>query len=86
MHHRILIAALLVPLLMLGSPAPASAQIDLGGEFQRAMIIANQITQISHQVSQIRSMARQLSELRGQLAGTPPRNPVTSVGACSSGG
>ena len=67
MHHRILIAALLLPLPMLGSPAPASAQIDFGGAFQRAMIIANQVTQISHQISQIRSMARQLTELRGQL-------------------
>ena len=52
---------------MLGSPALASAQFDLGGAFQRAMIIANQVTQISHQISQIRSMARQLTELRGQL-------------------
>ena len=67
MHHRILIAALLVPLLTLAAPAPASAQIDFGSWFQRATIIANQITQISHQVTQIRSMARQLTELEDQL-------------------
>ena len=67
MHHRILIAALLVPLLTLADPAPASAQFDLGSWFQRAQIIGNQITQISNQVSQIRSMARQLSELEDQL-------------------
>ncbi len=67
MHHRILIAALLAPLLTLVAPAPASAQIDLGSWFQRATIIANQITQISHQVSQIRALARQLTELEDQL-------------------
>ena len=67
MHHRILIAALLVPLLTLSAPAPTSAQLDLGSWFQRATIIANQITQISHQVTQIRSMARQLTELEDQL-------------------
>ena len=67
MRHRILIAAVLVPLLILAGARPASAQLDLGSWFQRAAIIANQITQISHQVTQIRSMARQLTELRGQL-------------------
>ena len=67
MRHRILTPALLVPLLTLANPAPASAQFDFGSWFQRATIIANQITQISHQVSQIRSMARQLTELEGQL-------------------
>ena len=67
MHHRILIAALLVPLLTLAAPAPASAQLDFGSWFQRATIIANQITQISHQVTQIRSLARQLTELEDQL-------------------
>ena len=67
MRHRILIPALLVPLLTLAHSAPASAQFDLGSWIQRATIIANQITQISHQVSQIRSMARQLTELEDQL-------------------
>ena len=67
MLHRILMPALLVPLLAVASPAPASAQFDFGSWFQRATIIANQITQISHQVTQIRSMARQLSELEDQL-------------------
>ena len=67
MHHRILVMALLAPLLTLASPAPASAQFDFGSWLQRAQIIANQITQISNQVSQIRSMARQLSELEDQL-------------------
>lgn len=67
MHHRILIAALLIPLSLLAGARPASAQLDLGSWFQRAAIIANQITQISHQVTQIRSMARQLTELEDQL-------------------
>ncbi len=67
MLHRILIAALLVPLLMLTAPAPASAQFDPGSWLQRAQIIANQITQIANQVRQIRSMARQLTELEDQL-------------------
>ena len=67
MRHRILTAALLLPLLTLAAPAPASAQIDFGSWFQRATIIANQITQISHQVTQIRSLARQLTELEDQL-------------------
>lgn len=67
MRYRTLVPALLIPLLMLTSPAPASAQFDFGGWAQRAAIIANQITQISHQIRQIRSMGRQLSELRGQL-------------------
>ena len=67
MRHRILIPALLVPLLTLGSPEPASAQFDFGAVFQRAQMIANQITQIANQVRQVRSMARQLSELEDQL-------------------
>lgn len=67
MYHRIPTPALLVPVLLLAGARPASAQFDFGSWFQRAMIIANQITQISHQVTQVRSMARQLSELRGQL-------------------
>ena len=67
MRYRILVTALLIPLLTLASPAPASAQFDFGGVLQRAQIIANQITQIAHQVSQIRSMANQLSELEDQL-------------------
>ena len=67
MRHRILIPALLVPLLLLAGARPASAQFDFGSWFQRATIIANQITQISHQVTQIRSMARQLTELEDQL-------------------
>ena len=67
MRHRNLTAALLVPLLLLAGARPASAQLDLGSWFQRATIIANQITQIRNQVSQIRSMGRQLTELRGQL-------------------
>ena len=67
MRHSTLVAVLLVPLLTLADPAPASAQFDFGSWFQRATIIANQITQISHQVTQIRSMARQLTELEDQL-------------------
>ena len=67
MHRPILVPALLTALLAFASPAPASAQFDFGSWFQRAQIIANQITQISNQVRQIRSMARQLSELEDQL-------------------
>ena len=67
MRHRILVPALLVPLLTLADPAPASAQFDPGSWLQRAQIIANQITQIANQVRQIRSMARQLTELEDQL-------------------
>ena len=67
MRSRILIPALLVPLLAFADPAPASAQFDFGSWFQRATIIANQITQISHQLTQIRAMARQLTELEDQL-------------------
>ena len=67
MHHRTFIMALLLPLLLLGAPRPASAQFDFGSWIQRGTIIANQITQISHQVRQIRSMGRQLAELRDQL-------------------
>ncbi len=67
MRHRILVPALLVPLMLFAGARPASAQFDLGSWFQRATIIANQITQISHQVTQIRSMARQLTELEDQL-------------------
>ena len=67
MRHRILAPALLVPLLLFASAAPASAQFDFGAVFQRAQMIANQITQISHQVSQLRAMSRQLSELESQL-------------------
>ncbi len=67
MLRRTLVTALLLSLTTLASPAPASAQFDLGSWIQRAQMIANQITQISNQVSQIRSMAQQLSELEDQL-------------------
>ncbi|MYC18489.1 MAG: hypothetical protein F4X67_07770 [Gemmatimonadales bacterium] len=67
MLHRIVIPALLVPLLALAAPKPATAQFDFGSWIQRATIIANQITQIRNQVSQIRSMASQLTELEDQL-------------------
>ena len=67
MLHRILAPAVLLPLLVLASPAPASAQFDFGAVFQRAQMIAHQITQISNQVRQIRGIARQISELEDQL-------------------
>ncbi len=67
MHRRIFVPALLTAFLALASPAPASAQFDPGSWWQRAQIIANQITQITNQVRQLRSMARQLSELEDQL-------------------
>ncbi len=67
MLYRILRPSLLLPLLLVAAPQPASAQFDIGSWIQRATIIANQITQISHQITQIRSMARQLTELEDQL-------------------
>ena len=67
MYRRTLLAALVLPFLTLASPAPASAQFDFGSWFQRAQIIANQITQISNQVRQIRGITRQISELENQL-------------------
>ena len=65
MRYRTL--ALFIPLLLLASPAPASAQFDFGGVIQRAQMIANQITQIANQVRQVRAMTRQLTELENQL-------------------
>ena len=67
MRHRIFSSALLVPLLLLAGARPASAQFDFGSWFQRAQIIANQITQIANQVRGLQSMARQISELEDQL-------------------
>ena len=67
MRHRIFIPAFLIPLLLLGSARPATAQLDFGAVFQRAQMIANQITQIANQVRQVRGLARQLSELEDQL-------------------
>ena len=67
MRYRTFAPVLLVPLLLLAGAGPASAQLDLGAVFQRAQMIANQITQIANQVGQLRSMARQLSELEDQL-------------------
>ncbi|MDE2676423.1 MAG: hypothetical protein OXI76_00800 [Gemmatimonadota bacterium] len=67
LHRRILVPALLLPLLLLAAPKPASAQFDFGSWIQRATIIANQITQIRNQVRELRSMASQLTELEDQL-------------------
>ena len=67
MRYRVFTAPLFVPLLMLASAAPASAQFDLGGVIQRAQMIANQVIQIANQVGQIRAMTRQLTELEDQL-------------------
>ena len=67
MRHRIFAPAVLIPLILLVSAAPASAQLDFGAVFQRAQMIAHQITQISNQVRQIRGLARQLTELEDQL-------------------
>ena len=67
MRYRTLAPALFIPLLLLASPAPASAQFGLGGVIQRAQMIANQVTQIANQVRQVRAMTRQLTELENQL-------------------
>ena len=47
MRYRFPTAPLFVPLLMLASAAPASAQFDIGGVIQRAQMIANQVIQIA---------------------------------------
>ena len=60
MRYRILAPALFIPLLLLVSTTPASAQFGLGGVIQRAQMIANQ-------VRQVRAMTRQLTELENQL-------------------
>ena len=69
MRYRTLATALFIPLLLLVSTTPASAQfgLGLGGVIQRAQMIANQITQIRNQVRQVRAMTRQLTELENQL-------------------
>ena len=67
MLRHTLARALCVPLLLLATATPSSAQFDFGAVFQRAQMIAHQVTQISNQVRQIRGMARQLSELEDQL-------------------
>ena len=68
MRNRFLVLALAAALLTLAAPRPASAQFDFGGVFQRAQIIANQITQIANQVRQIRGTRRQVRELENQLS------------------
>ena len=67
MRHRILIAALLVPALMVASAGPAGALFDVSGAIQRAQMIVNQAAQIANQVRQMRTMTRQLTELESQL-------------------
>ncbi len=67
MLHRVFIPAVLIPLLLIGSARPASAQFDFGAVWQRAQMIGNQLTQIANQISQVRAMTRQLSELEDQL-------------------
>ena len=67
MRYRTLAPALFIPLLLLVSTTPASAQFGLGGVIQRAQMIANQVTQIANQVRQVRAMTRQLTELENQL-------------------
>ena len=67
MRHRISIPTVLIPLLLIGSARPASAQFDFGAVWQRAQMIGNQLTQIANQISQVRAMTRQLSELEDQL-------------------
>ena len=68
MRHRTLLALLLVPTLILAGPAPAEAILGaVSGALQRAQMIAHQVTQIANQVSQMRTMNRQLTELEDQL-------------------
>ena len=68
MRYRILVAALLVPLVVLTGAAPADAFLGaISGAVQRAQMIVNQATQIANQVSQMRTMNRQLDELEDQL-------------------
>ena len=68
MRYRTLVAALLVPALILTAPAPADAFLGaISGAVQRAQMIVNQATQIANQVRQMRTMTRQLDELEEQL-------------------
>ena len=68
MRYRTLVAATLVPLIVLAVPAPADAILGaISGAVQRAQMIVNQVTQIANQVSQMRTMSRQLAELEDQL-------------------
>ena len=67
MRYRTLVAALLVPVIVLTGVAPARALFDIGGAVQRAQMIVNQVTQIANQVRQMRTMTRQLDELEDQL-------------------
>ena len=68
MRYRTLVAALLVPALILTAPAPADAILGaISGAVQRAQMIVNQATQIANQVRQMRTMTRQLDELEDQL-------------------
>ena len=68
MRYRTLVAALLVPLLILTAPVPADAILGaISGAVQRAQMIVNQVTQIANQVRQMRTMNRQLTELEDQL-------------------
>ena len=68
MPNRSLVAALLVPLLLLLATAgPARALFDVGGAIQRAQMILNQVTQIANQVRQMGAMTGQLTKLEEQL-------------------
>ncbi|MDE0081663.1 MAG: hypothetical protein OXT72_03320 [Gammaproteobacteria bacterium] len=67
MRYRTLVAALLVPVIVLTGVAPARGLFDIGGAVQRAQMIVNQVTQIANQVRQMRTMTRQLTELEDQL-------------------
>ena len=67
MRHRSLIAALLVPLLLLATAVPARALFDISGAIQRAQMILNQATQIANQIRQMRAMTGQLTKLEEQL-------------------
>ena len=68
MRYRTLVAALLIPLVVLTGAVPAEAFLGaISGAVQRAQMIVNQATQIANQVRQMRTMTRQLAELEDQL-------------------
>ena len=65
--RKTLATALIVILLTPLFTGAAWALLDPSGPIQRAMIIANQITQISNQVLQLAEMTKTVTELKDQL-------------------
>ena len=69
--HRSLLVFILVPALIVATVTPARAFLgiltDPTGPVQRALMIANQVTQISNQVAMLRELGESVTELQDQL-------------------